>query len=68
MPASPTDEPTQEQLDNLALKAKAAFGYRPCIPQLLSVWHQLQGKNVFTIARNWIWEDPHILVALARET
>jgi superfamily II DNA/RNA helicase len=47
---SPTVKPTQEQLDNLAVKAEAAFGYRPCLPQLLSAWYQLQGRNVFTIA------------------
>ncbi|KAE9396182.1 hypothetical protein BT96DRAFT_761579, partial [Gymnopus androsaceus JB14] len=26
------------------------FGFHPCIPQLLSAWHQLQGKTVFMIA------------------
>ncbi|KAK7470075.1 hypothetical protein VKT23_001516 [Stygiomarasmius scandens] len=41
------DEPTPERLDKLAEKAEAAFGYRP----LLSSWHQLHKKHVFTIAR-----------------
>ncbi|THU88371.1 P-loop containing nucleoside triphosphate hydrolase protein, partial [Dendrothele bispora CBS 962.96] len=38
-------------VDAIGDQAEQHFGFRPCMPQLLSAWHQLQGKTVFTIAR-----------------
>ncbi|KAE9409898.1 hypothetical protein BT96DRAFT_984238 [Gymnopus androsaceus JB14] len=39
-----------QAVHELGDKGKKAFGFCLCIPQLLSAWHQLQGKTVFTIA------------------